>query len=101
MRLDEIELRNEFNALNDDKKCTYEMLAEANLARAPFLHDKIMELLHKTNSTISYNEIASQMRDIVSIEAVRRHVIRLEGFKVRKTIILPYLDENIKRRRVK
>ena len=51
------DLEREFQELDEDGKYTYKMMAEANLARAPFLHDEIIELLHRTNSTIMYREI--------------------------------------------
>ena len=59
-----------------------------------------MDLLKKTNGRITWGEIASQMRDIVDKCTIRTHVQSLDGFRVRKNRILPYLDQSAKDRRV-
>lgn len=43
--MDKISLRNEYTPLSNDEKFQYEVIAEANLTQASFLHSKINELL--------------------------------------------------------
>ena len=46
-RLDGLALKAEYNRMSDDDKSTYQVIADAQLICAPFLHDEIIELLKK------------------------------------------------------
>lgn len=56
---DEVQLKNKFDELDEKGSNNHQGIAEANLSRARFLHDNIIELLHRTNATITYGEIIS------------------------------------------
>ena len=46
-KLDGLALKAEYNALSADEKFTYQVIADAQLACSPYLHDEIIDLFKK------------------------------------------------------
>ena len=99
-RLDEIALKDEFEHLPLEQKFIYEMKANAALARGPYLHDELISLIKKVNGMITFDECSNQLNDIVTKQTVRTYMRSLEGYRMRKTRLLPALDSMAKSRRV-
>ena len=99
-RLDEIALKDEFKHLPLEEKFIYEMQSNAALARGPYLHDELISLVKKVNGMITFEECANQLNEIVTKQTVRTYMLSLEGYRMRKTRLLPALDLMAKLRRV-
>ena len=99
-RLNEIALKDEFDHLLLDQKFIYEMKANAALVRGPYLHDKLISLVKKVNGMITFNKCANQLNYIVTKQTVQTYMKSLEGYRMRKTRLLPALDLMAKSRRV-
>ena len=99
-KLDERLLREEFNALSEDEKMNYQILADADLERARHLKEELIDVLQKTNGMVSYETLAAQLGDIVSKDCIRRYCKSQEGFKMRKDRLLPHLCAQAKKKRV-
>ena len=100
-RLDEKELRQEFEALPEDEKMNYQILADADLERACHLKEELIDILQKTKGMVSYETLAAELGDIVSKESIRKFCKSQEGFRMRKDRLLPHLDIQAKMRRFK
>ena len=99
-RLSETEYRAGFNALPDDQKDSYEVLAEQYLDKSRFLWEDLKEILLKTKGKVSYRELEHQLGGIVNYRTIRDFLKTQEGFRIRKDRILPHLDAAAKERRV-
>jgi hypothetical protein len=99
-KLDEKLLREEFDALSEDEKMNYQILADADLERARHLKEELVEVLQKTDGMVSYETLAAQLGDIVSKDCIRRYVKSQEGFRMRKDRLLPHLCAQAKKKRV-
>ena len=58
-RLDKIQLKQDFDELTEHDKFYFQVQADKNLDRGPFLHSEICDLLKRTKGTITCREIAS------------------------------------------
>ena len=94
-------LREDCNRLNSHDKRYYELAALNKLERSRHLKDELTDLLKKTKWKIRYEEMARQLGDIVSDEAIRKYLQSLKGFSIRKDRILPHLSMTAKFRRTK
>ena len=100
-RLDEKQLRQEFQNLPEEEKINYKIIADADLERARHLKEELVEVLQKTKGMVSYETLQAQLGDIVSKETIRKFVSKQTGFRMRKDRLLPHLDAQAKRNRVK
>ena len=91
-------MKQEFDELTEHDKFCFQVQADTNLDRGPFLHDEVVDLLKRTKGTITFREIASQMKDIVDKDTIRRHMQSLEGFRMWKNRILSFVDESAMKR---
>ena len=91
-------MKQEFDELTEHDKFCVQVQANTNLDRGPFLHDEVVDLLKRTKGTIMLREIASQMKDIVDKDTIRRHMQSLEGFRMWKNRILSFVDESAMKR---
>ena len=98
-QLDEVALKNEYEALDKDDKFTYQVIAVPSFFVRPISMTRLSSC-QKTNGTITWGDIAYQLRDIIDKGTARTHIQNLDGFKVRKNRILPFLDISAKDRRV-
>ena len=99
-KLDEKLLHEEFDALSENEKMNYQILADADLERARHLKEELIDVLQKTNGMVSYETLAAQLGDIVSKDCIRRYCKSQEGFKMRKDRLLPHLCAQAKKKRV-
>ena len=77
-------MKQEVDELTEYDKFFFQVQADPHLDRGPFLHYKVVDLLKRTKGTITFREIASQMKDIVDKDTIRRHMQSLEGFRMQK-----------------
>ena len=92
-------LREDFDRLDSHDKRYYELTALNKLERSRHLKDELTNMLKKTKGKIAYEEIARQLGDIVSNEAIRKYLQSLKGSSIRKDRILPHLSITAKFRR--
>ena len=96
------ELLEEWNALPHESQAVYEVEKEALLARGPFLHSDLINVLKQVNGSATWRELEVRMgNNIVSHETIRTYVKILEGFKYTKNRIFPSLDAQAKARRLR
>ena len=78
-------MKQEFVELTKHDKFYFQVQADINLDRGPFLHDEVVDLLKRTKGTITFRDIASQMRVVADKDTIRCHMQSSEGFRMRKT----------------
>ena len=61
------------------------------MERSRHLKDELIDMLKETKGKIACEEMARQLGDIVSDEAIRNYLQSLKGFSIRKDRILPIL----------
>ena len=75
-------LREDFDRLDSHDKRYYELTALNKLERSRHLKDELTNMLKKTKGKIAYEEIARQLGDIVSNEAIRKYLQSLKGSSI-------------------
>ena len=98
-RLNEKELKEEFEAKCEDEKRVYKSLADDFIKQGSALHDSIMKVLMNTNGNVSYKQIANHIGGIVTENTVAKHLKQLDDFSVVKSRILPMLSKHAKNKR--
>ena len=91
-------MKQEVDELTEYDKFFFQVQADSNLDRGPFLHYKVVDLLKRTKRTIMFREIVSQMKDIVEKDTIRHHIQILEGLRIQKNRILSFIDESAMKR---
>ena len=77
--------------MDSHDKRYYELTVINKLERSRHLKDDLTDMLKKTKGKIAYEEIARQLSDIISDEAIRKYLQSLKGSNIRKDSILPHL----------
>ena len=99
-RLDQIELKNEFNDKSVDEQRVYKNLSDDFIRQGSSLHHNIIKALENTCGRVTYKQIANHLGGIVTENTVSKHLKLLDGFSIVKSRILPMLSRDAKIKRV-
>ena len=79
------EIKEEWAQMDEEQRRPYLLAAEAELHRAAYLENHIARILQKTQGSITWRQIQSQLADsngnppIISYQTIRRHIMGLKG----------------------
>ena len=79
------EIKEEWEQMGEEQRRPYLLAAEAELHRAAYLENHIARILQKTQGSITWRQIQSQLADsngnppIISYQTIRRHIMGLKG----------------------
>ena len=99
-KIDERNIKEEFENLPDHDREVLELQAQRDLERAVHLKDELEALLLKTKGKLSYHEMANQLGNLVCANTIRNYLRSRPTFRMRKNRILPHLDKAAKLRRI-
>ena len=99
-RLNELELKEEFESKREDEKNVYKNLANEFVAQGCSLHHNIIKTLIDTKGNVTYSQIANHIGGFITERTVAKHLKSIDGYAVVKSRILPQLTRDAKLKRL-
>ena len=100
IRLNAVELKNEFESLDELEKKTYDNIANNFIQQGYSIHHNIIRALQKICGNMTYKAIANYLGGTVTENTVAKHLKSLNGFSVAKARILPQLTRQAMQKRL-
>ena len=91
-KLTVIDLKLEWNQIEEQEKKLYVDKAEYNLLRGPFLETDPYENLRQANGSVTWRGLEERIDHIVSHEIIRFHIKSIDDFTYCAGGILPMID---------
>ncbi len=100
-KLDNDELKIEFEGQDVVKKESYHNISCAIQLQAESLHHDIISALENTHGNVSYKALSNHIGGIATPNTIASHLKSLDGYSVVKSRMLPQLNERSMKQRVR
>ena len=86
-RLDDNELKDDFEAMEEEEKRIYGEIANVMIKQGYGMHNDMITALQKTSGNISYKQIANYIGGLVTEKTIAKHLKTLKGYQIVKSRI--------------